>query len=44
MKRLSGLQLCRLDQITTMDQYSGFFTGVVFLRNFVPYRKVASDQ
>ncbi len=44
IKRLSGLQLCRLDQVSTLDQSSGFFTGVVFLQDFVPYRKVAPDQ
>ncbi|WEK45267.1 MAG: hypothetical protein P0Y56_09485 [Candidatus Andeanibacterium colombiense] len=40
IKRFSGSQLCKLDQITTVDQGSGFFTGVVFLQDFVPYKKV----
>ena len=39
IKRLSGSQLCKLDQITTVDQGSGFFSGVVFLEDFIPYRK-----
>jgi len=39
INRFSGSQLCRLDQVTTIDQGSGFFTGVVFLQDFVPYRK-----
>ena len=30
----------KLDQVTTIDQGSGFFTGVVFLQDFVPYKKV----
>ena len=31
-------QLCRLDSVTTRDRFSRFFTGVVMLENFVPYR------
>ncbi|MBO9602082.1 MAG: hypothetical protein J7496_06200 [Novosphingobium sp.] len=40
INRFSGSQLCKLDQVTTIDQGSGFFTGVVFLQDFVPYKKV----
>lgn len=36
----SGSQLCRLDNITTRDRTSNFFSGVVFLTDFVPYKKV----
>lgn len=32
-------QLCRLDNVTTQDRGGNFFTGVVFLEDFVPYRK-----
>ena len=34
-----GTQLCASDVIRTVDRYSGFMTGVVFLSDFVPYRK-----
>jgi len=44
INRLSGMQLCRLDQVTMNDLNSGFFSGVVFLQNFVPYRKVAANK
>ena len=40
IERLSSQRLCRLDQVTTIDRSSGFFTGVVFLEDFVPYKKV----
>lgn len=36
----SSSQLCRLDNVTTQDRSGNFFTGVVFLEDFVPYRKV----
>lgn len=32
-------QLCRLDNVTTHDRTGNFFTGAVFLEDFVPYRK-----
>lgn len=35
----SSSQLCRLDNVTTHDRGGNFFTGVVFLEDFVPYRK-----
>jgi len=35
----SAGQLCRLDNVTTHDRTGNFFTGVVFLEDFVPYRK-----
>ena len=38
--RFSATQLCRTDQITLRDRYSGFFGGVLFLGDFVPYREV----
>lgn len=34
-----GSQLCKTDIIRTVDRSSGFFTGVVFLNDFVPYTK-----
>jgi hypothetical protein len=42
INRFSGSQLCKLDQVTTIDQGSGFFNGVVFLQDFVPYKKIES--
>jgi hypothetical protein len=36
----SAMQLCRLDNVTTFDRFNGFFTGAVFLEEFIPYRKV----
>ena len=33
-------QLCRLDTVTTFDRFNGFYTGNVFLTDFIPYRKV----
>lgn len=35
----STSQLCRLDQVTTFDRFNGFYTGNIFLTDFVPYRK-----
>lgn len=34
-----GSQLCSNDTMRTVDQSGGFFTGVVFLSDFVPYTK-----
>ena len=34
-----GSQLCSTDIIRTVDRSGGFFTGVVFLSDFVPYRR-----
>lgn len=39
--RFSPSRLCRTDQITLRDRGSGFFSGVIILGDFVPYRKVA---
>lgn len=35
----TGSRLCRLDSVTTQDRTGGFFTGAVFLEDFVPYRR-----
>ena len=32
--------LCRTDRVTTRDRTSRIFSGVLFLEEFVPYRKV----
>jgi hypothetical protein len=34
-----GSRLCRLDNVTTQDRTGNFFTGAVFLEDFVPYRR-----
>jgi len=39
IQRTSGSQLCSNDILYTVDQGTGFRTGVVFLKEFVPYTK-----
>ena len=39
-----GGQLCREDVIQTVDRYTHFTTGSVFLDSFVPYTKVESED
>lgn len=34
----SGSRLCRLDSVTTRDRFSLFFSGAIFLDDFIPYR------
>jgi hypothetical protein len=34
-----GSQLCDTDIVRTVDRNGGYFTGVVFLNKFVPYKK-----
>lgn len=38
--RFSASQLCRLDQATTIDRFTGIFRGAVFFDDFVPYTRV----
>lgn len=38
--RFSTTNLCRTDQVTLRDRAGGFFSGVLILEDFVPYRKV----
>ena len=35
----SGSRLCRTDNITTRDRTGNFFTGAIFLQDFVSYRR-----
>ena len=42
LTRPSGNSLCRSDQVTTFDRHVGFYTGNIFLGDFVPYRRVDS--
>lgn len=44
MQRFSASELCRLDQMTTVDRVLGFFTGAVFFEDFVPYTRVKDDK
>jgi hypothetical protein len=37
--RQTGSQLCRQDIVTTFDATGGFYTGNVFLGDFVPYTR-----
>jgi hypothetical protein len=37
--RFSGARLCVQEAMKTIDRYDGFHTGVVFLKDFVPYTK-----
>jgi len=44
--RTPSTRLCNVDTVTMVDRTSHSFTGVVFLGDFVPYRRVrtASDR
>jgi len=42
--RLSSTQLCNVDTVTMVEPVSHTFTGVVFLGDFVPYRRVESGS
>ena len=35
-------RLCKVDIITTIDRFTGFYTGNVALGDFIPYRKADS--
>ena len=36
-------QLCSIDTVQTVDSSQGFLTGVVFLGEFVPYRRAGRE-
>ena len=36
-----GSSLCRHDAMRTIDRSSGLFSGVLFLDDFVPYRRIS---
>ncbi len=44
IRKFGNTNLCRLDQITTVDRFSGFFTGAVFFEDFVPYTRVEDAE
>ncbi len=39
LDRFSPVHLCVQEPMKTVDRYDGFHTGVVFLKDFVPYTK-----
>ena len=39
VSRQFGAQLCRTDIVTTIDRNAQFYTGNIFLGDFVPYRR-----
>ena len=41
--RFSATQLCRLDMTTTIDRFTGIFTGAVFFDDFVPYTRIKAE-
>ena len=42
--RLPSTRLCNIDTVTMVDQGSHSFRGVVFLGDFVPYRRVRTSD
>lgn len=44
IRRFGGTELCRLDTTTTIDPFTGIFTGAVFFDDFVPYTRAKADQ
>jgi len=42
--RFNATELCRLDQMTSVDRQLGVFTGAVFFEDFVPYTREKSDS
>lgn len=43
-QRFNASELCKLDQMTTVDRVLGFFTGAVLFDDFVPYTRVKDDK
>ncbi len=39
IRKFSATSLCRTDQVELIDRLNGFLTGVLFLDDFVPYKK-----
>ncbi len=38
IRKFSSTSLCRTDQITTYSRTGNFFSGIIFLDDFIPYR------
>ncbi|KPQ22003.1 MAG: hypothetical protein HLUCCX21_06510, partial [Porphyrobacter sp. HL-46] len=43
-QRFQAGQICRLDVVSTVDRFLGFFTGAVFFEDFVPYTRVKDGE
>ena len=44
VSRPFGGRLCSIDTVRMVDPHSGMLTGIVFLDDFVPYRRVRDGQ
>ena len=44
VRRFEGTRLCRMDFVTTIDRFNGFFTGGIQFAEFVPYTRVDEDD
>ena len=43
IRKFAGSQLCKTDQVQTYSRSGDFFSGVIFLDDFVPYRKADTE-
>lgn len=43
IRKFTATSLCRSDQITTYSRMGNFFSGVIMLDDFVPYRRAGTD-
>ena len=43
IRRFTGSQLCRTDRIETYDRGGNFFSGIIMLDDFIPYRLPESE-
>lgn len=44
MRKLNANELCRLDSVETRDRSGWFYSGNVFLNDFVPYTRVDATE
>lgn len=44
IKRFGGSSLCRTDHIDLISRTGGFYTGVIFLDEFVPYKRIEDRE
>jgi hypothetical protein len=44
LTRLTSTRLCSIDTVELIDQGTGMMTGVVFLGDFVPYRRIRTSS
>lgn len=43
-RKFGSSDLCRLDQVTKIDRFNGFYAGNVFFEDFVPYTRVEDNS